>query len=90
MKKAETRGWITGFAVGTVVALVALVVVGLLAYHSVGIGWPQPGQQLVQTGVQSVTICEEHDFPVLDRLTRKMPGEGVGLWGPAKKGGCTT
>ena len=86
MKKAET-GWIVGFLAGVVVAL---AVVGLWTYYGVGAGSPQPSQQLVSSGVQSVTICEKHHFRVLDRLTMRMPGADVGVWGPAKKGGCTT
>jgi len=78
-------------------ALVAVsVVVGLvLAYVGGALGGPgeargpQPDRQLVQSGIQSVTICEENHSHIMDHLFMKMPGVDVGLWGPEKKGkGC--
>jgi hypothetical protein len=83
-----------------VVVVVLVVVVASLALGLAYVGGrldgsqalpgPNPGQRLVSSGVQSVTICEEHHFRVLDRLTMRMPGVGVGVWGPVEKGGCTT
>jgi hypothetical protein len=80
--------WLVGVVAFLVGAVVALVVVGLVAYHGVGTGWPQPERALVQSGVQSVTICDEHHARIFDRLSWKIPGVDVGLWGPKKKSGC--
>jgi hypothetical protein len=69
-------------------AAIALVVVGLWAYAVVGLGEPQAGRELVHTSVQSVTICDEHDSRIMDRLSWKIPGVDEGVWGPEKKSGC--
>ena len=72
-----------GFLVGSVVAL---AVVGLGTYYGVGTGSPEPGRQLVSSGVQSVTICGEHQARAFNLMG--IPGTDVGLWEWEKKGGC--
>jgi len=72
------------------VAVVAFViVVALLAYVAGRFDWPYrwSEQQLVSSGVQSVTICG-HDARAFNLMG--IPGTDVGLWGPVKRGDCTT
>jgi hypothetical protein len=70
-------------------AVAALVVVRLMAYIvGGGLGGPQPQRELVQHGVQLVTICDEHHARILDRLSWKIPGVNEGVWGPERKGHC--
>jgi hypothetical protein len=50
----------------------------------------QGGGKLVHSGVQSVTICDEHHVRIFDRIAEKIPGSDEGVWGPKREGGCHT
>ena len=41
----------------------------------------QGGGKLVQSGVQSVTICSEHHARIFNRMSEKIPGIDEGVWG---------
>ncbi len=72
-------------SLGLAVAIL-VVVASLVAYHGIGLGWPQPNRELVQSGVQSVTICDEYHGGTFNLMP--IPGGDVGLWESEKKGGC--
>ena len=50
----------------------------------------QGGGKLVQSGVQSVTICSEHHARIFNRMSEKIPGIDEGVWGPEREGDCHT
>jgi hypothetical protein len=82
----KTLPVVAAFLVG---AVISLAVVGLGTYVGVGLGEPQPGRQLVSSGVQSVTNCEKHDTHIMmDSIVMEIPGVDVGLWAPEKQGDC--
>ena len=61
----------------------AVVLVPVLA----GLGCGQ-SDELVQNGVQSVTICEKQHERIFNRMSGKIPHIDEGVWGPEKEGYC--
>jgi hypothetical protein len=69
--------------------VILAVVFAVLVAGPVGCGSPT-SDELVHSGVQSVTICDEHHVRIFDRIAEKIPGSDEGVWGPEREGGCHT
>jgi|SRR5215207_4483777 len=68
-------------------AVLAVLVAGLVGCQE---RTSQGGGKLVQSGVQSVTICDEHHARIFDRMAGKIFSIDEGVWGPEREGGCHT
>jgi hypothetical protein len=68
-----------------VAAVLAVLVAGLVGCEGrTSLG----GSELVQSGVQSVTICDKHHARIFHRISEKIPGSDEGVWGPEREGDC--
>jgi hypothetical protein len=61
-----------------------------IAFASLGCEERRSPDELVQSGVQSVTICERHDVRIWAQVTEEVPKSDVGVWLPKKEGDCQT
>ncbi len=68
-----------------VAAMLAVLVAGLVGCEE---RTSQGGGKLVQSGVQSVTMCDKHHARIFDRMA--IPGGDEGVWGPEREGDCRT
>ena len=60
-----------------------------IAFASLGCEERRSPDELVHSGVQSITICEKHDVRIWDKLTEAIPKSAdVGVWAPRQEGGC--
>jgi hypothetical protein len=65
--------------------VILAVVFVVLAAGLMGCG-PPTSDELVQSGVQSVTICDKHHARIFHRW--KIPVGDEGTWGPEREGDC--
>jgi len=68
-------------------AVLAVLVAGLVGCQE---RTSQGGGKLVQSGVQSVTICDKHHARIFDRMAWKIPSTDEGVWAPEREGDCHT